>query len=425
MGFDTRASGDNSTSIGSWTRASSYSEVALGVANTEYTPVSTSTFNNNDRLLVVGNGESPFARSNALVMLKNGNTAIGNINPATNLEVGGSGTRTVRVSSTSVSDVRYELLRAGSGFLDWRIANSAGDLIFSRSTDDLATATEMLRLGAGIFRPGTDNSMQLGGSSIRWSTVFAANGTINTSDARDKTNIQELSYGLEDIRKLRPVSFNWINDQDHGTKLGLIAQDLQQVLPEVVRDWDYTEDEENGIRKVEAARLGVYYSDIIPVLIKGIQELDQQVQDSDSKALQSRVEELEAENAAIRAQLDAILDRLNAFDGDLQQCCLSHSEGQQPGSGSTSPSDLPSLGQNIPNPFSGSTLISYYLPQGTSRATLSVSARNGSPVASFELNEPGFGQVSLDGSRLAAGIYFYSLMVDGRLIETRQMVVMQ
>jgi FtsZ-binding cell division protein ZapB len=443
-GADSRASGNLSMSLGEGTRAESYGESVLGSYNTFPASANPTLFEASDRLLVVGNGTSTFTRSDALVMLKNGNTALGNIHPSTNLEVGGSGPRTVRVSSTSSSDVRYELFRAGSGFFDWRMANSGGDLVFSRSGDELATAAEILRMGSTLLRPGTDNNMQLGSSVNRWSTVFAANGTINTSDARDKTNIQELIYGLEDIRKLRPVSFNWINDQDHGTKLGLIAQDLQQVLPEVVRDWDYTEDEENGLRKVEATRLGVYYSDIIPVLIKGIQELDQQVQDSDSEALQSRVEELEQanetlqaqyasvsaenaairdENAAIRAQLNAILDRLNAFDGDLQQCCLSHNNGQQPGPGSSSPTDLPSLGQNIPNPFDGSTLISYYLPQGTTQATLSVSARNGSPVASFELNEPGFGQVSLDGSRLAAGIYFYSLTVEGRLIETRQMVV--
>ena len=39
---------------------------------------------------------------------------------------------------------------------------------------------------SGRFRPGTDNSQQLGGASQRWSTVYAATGTINTSDARDK-----------------------------------------------------------------------------------------------------------------------------------------------------------------------------------------------------------------------------------------------
>jgi hypothetical protein len=138
-----------------------------------------------------------------------------------------------------------------------------------------------------------------------------------------------------------------------------------------------------------------------------------------------------AENAAIRSQLNAILDRLNAFDGDLQQCCLSHGDnnisngtlgGSNTANGAGS-SDQPSLGQNIPNPFDGSTLISYYLPQGIAQATLNVSSRNGSQVASFQLNEPGFGQVRLDGSALPAGTYAYSLFVEGRLVQTKQMVI--
>jgi FtsZ-binding cell division protein ZapB len=503
----TTASGSNSTALGIGTDAPSARETVLGTFNTLYTPNSVTGFSSSDRLLVVGNGPSFASRSDALVILKNGNTGIGtstptarlhtvgsvrfqgldtssqstalvadvdgNISrrvlnavafggeadptwsgaastssvigrtgnvgigttsPSTNLEVWGSSIRTLRVTSSTSNETRLELFRSGNTFSDWRMANRAGTVLFSISFDDMSTVTDIARISTTQFRPEQDATMQLGGGGNRWTTVFATNGTINTSDARDKTNIQGITYGLEDIRKLRPVSFNWKDDQDHGTKLGLIAQDLQQVLPEVVRDWDYEEDEINGVRKVEAARLGVYYSDIIPVLVKGIQELDaNKAEGSDYLALQNQVEELKAENnairdenAAIRAQLNAILDRLNAFDGDLQQCCLGHSDSQQPGGGGSGagPTDLPSLGQNIPNPFDGSTLISYYLPQGTTQATLSVSARNGSPVASFELNEPGFGQVSLDGSRLAAGIYFYSLTVEGRLIETRQMVVM-
>jgi hypothetical protein len=430
LGASAFAQGGISTAIGSGTAAWSYAETALGYYNTYDFDANPNFYIDSNRIFVVGNGTSSFTRSDAMVILKNGKTGFGVSKPSTNFEVGGSGVRTMRVSTTGSSEVRFDLLRSGPGLFDWRMAVLGGDLLFSRSSDDLASTTDILRIGSSLFRPGSDNSMQLGSSINRWSTVFAANGTINTSDARDKTNIQELNYGLEDIRKLRPVSFNWKGDQDHGTKLGLIAQDLQQVLPEVVRDWDYAEDEENGVRKVAAARLGVYYSDIIPVLIRGIQELDQQVQTSDSEALQARVEELEqinadilAENAAIRSQLDAILDRLDNFDGDLQQCCLSHSENNNIPNGTQPTGDQPSLGQNIPNPFDGSTLISYYLPQGTVQAQLVVADRSGVQVANFALNQSGFGQVRLDGNALPAGNYLYSLTVNGQVIETRQMVI--
>ena len=68
--------------------------------------------------------------------------------------------------------------------------------------------------------------------------------------------------------QLHPVRFNWKNKTEDGDKLGLIAQDLQKVLPEVVRDYDYKRDETTGKEeKIPAAHLGVMYADIIPVII--------------------------------------------------------------------------------------------------------------------------------------------------------------
>ncbi len=431
IGSGTTASGILSTAIGHHTTAPSFAEIALGSYNTLYTPASATFFNSNDRLLVVGNSGSSFSRSDALVILKNGNTGFGTSTPSTNLEVSGSGVRTIRVTSTNSSDARLDLLRAGSGF-DWRVANVSGVLRFSRSEDDLSTTTDYFTMSSVRLSPGDDGQQFLGSSTSRYNTLFATNGTINTSDARDKTNIQDLSYGLEQILQLRPVQFEWINNQHDGTKLGLIAQELQQVLPEVVRDWDYEEDEENGVRKVEAARLGVYYSDIIPVLVKGMQELNAKVEQANAADLsemesliqdqQAQINELAVRNARLEEQLSAILNRLDAFDGNLQQCCLSHGDNtQQPTNGNIT--DLAKLGQNIPNPFDGSTLISYYLPQSSGPAYIIVTDQQGRQRASFDLQESGFGQVKLDASGLAAGLYHYSLFIQGRSIDSKQMMV--
>jgi hypothetical protein len=74
MGSSTTASGEISTAIGLSTTAKSFAETAIGMYNTGYTPTSTISFNSADRLLVIGNGTSSSALSDALVMLKNGNT---------------------------------------------------------------------------------------------------------------------------------------------------------------------------------------------------------------------------------------------------------------------------------------------------------------------------------------------------------------
>jgi len=115
-----------------------------------------------------------------------------------------------------------------------------------------------------------------------------------------------LNYGLSELLQLRPVSFEWNKDDGSGTKIGLIAQELQQVLPEVVRDWDWVEDEQGNRTKQPAEILGVYYSDLIPVLIKSIQEQQETIQ-------QQKVE-LDQLKAQIVSQNNLILERLHILE---------------------------------------------------------------------------------------------------------------
>lgn len=96
-----------------------------------------------------------------------------------------------------------------------------------------------LQFFGGLF-PASDNQHSLGFSSLRWKDVWAADGSINTSDARLKRDIQPISYSLKDLMQLRSVSYFW-NDSPEGDtrRMGFIAQDLQKILPEVVRDREW------------------------------------------------------------------------------------------------------------------------------------------------------------------------------------------
>jgi hypothetical protein len=87
LGNYTQASASNSAAIGNNTSARSTSEIALGSYNTIYTPGSTTSWNSTDRILVVGNGQSSATRSDALVILKNGNSGFGTATPASKLTV--------------------------------------------------------------------------------------------------------------------------------------------------------------------------------------------------------------------------------------------------------------------------------------------------------------------------------------------------
>jgi len=154
--------------------------------------------------------------------------------------------------------------------------------------------------------PMTDATISLGQTANRWNTLFASNGTINTSDEREKKNIQNLNYGLTTLMQLRPVSFEWKKDDGSGTKLGLIAQELQQVVPEVVRDWDWEEDEQGNRKKVASPILGVYYSDLIPVLIKATQE--QQL------VIEQQKEEINLLKKQLQEQYKSIVERLEKIE---------------------------------------------------------------------------------------------------------------
>ncbi len=72
IGFSTIASGQISSALGTETRAVSFSETAIGSYNTLYTPSSSNQFSLRDRIFSIGNGSSENSRSDALIMLKNG-----------------------------------------------------------------------------------------------------------------------------------------------------------------------------------------------------------------------------------------------------------------------------------------------------------------------------------------------------------------
>jgi hypothetical protein len=89
-----------------------------------------------------------------------------------------------------------------------------------------------------------------------------ANGSALTSDARLKKEIADLSYGLNAVVQLHPVTFKWKSGDD-VRHLGLIAQEVATVVPEVVAH-PQSPSGENV--------LTVSYNELVPILIKAIQE---------------------------------------------------------------------------------------------------------------------------------------------------------
>ncbi len=161
------------------------------------------------------------------------------------------------------------------------------------STEYVTDIGNLLMSVYGGWVPYTDNNFDLGNSTFRWDDLYATSGVVNTSDITLKTNVKKLDYGLAEILKLQPISYQWKEARDPDEiKLGFSAQQLLEVLPEVVKTHDYVYEDENAAPvKKENDKLGVYYSDIIPVLTNAIQEQQQLI-----KTLEKRIQTLEQKN---------------------------------------------------------------------------------------------------------------------------------
>ena len=233
MGYFAEAQAIYSTAIGNGVHAQAYSSMAVGRYNVG--GGNASSWVSSDPIFEIGIGTSNSNRANAITVRKDGNVGIGTTVPLATLQVNGQ--------------IRFQSV----------------EYFEDGGTNEIAAR--------GDLRPTSDNTYDLGTSALRWDDVYATNGTINTSDRRDKENIQELNYGLKEIMQLKPVKFNWKSGYNRDNKIGLIAQDLLEVIPEVVKTRDF-EMQEDGVTvmEVELKRLGVYYSDLIPVLIQAIQE---------------------------------------------------------------------------------------------------------------------------------------------------------
>jgi hypothetical protein len=83
----------------------------------------------------------------------------------------------------------------------------------------------------------------------------------------------------------------------------------------------------------------------------------------------------------------------------------------------------PVLYQNSPNPFNQTTNISYYLPETIISATLNVYNMSGSPIKTIPIIQKGKGSITINGLELSPGMYLYTLIADGKEVDTKRMIL--
>lgn len=254
------------------------------------------------------------------------------------------------------------------------------------------------------------------------------NGTlVSDSDERLKTNIRDISTdnatALDNVEKLFPISYNYKETEAmriskeksreelekmvaagrlpkellektaneelknlvmEKTHFGLMAQEVQKIYPNLVYEND------NGT-------LSINYTELIPVLIQGMKELNAKVEQQNTiiRKLTTANEEMQ--------QVKAFADGTTSVDATIE--------------------GLASMDQNVPNPFSEKTDIAIYLPESVKTAVLCIYDLNGSQISKQEVAGRGNTTMTIHADEMADGMYIYALIADGKVVTTKKMIV--
>jgi hypothetical protein len=188
-----------------------------------------------------------------------GNVGINNNNPTSKLHIlNGADGFTARFTGGASNNIIcgiYSHSTTGGGFASIGVQSGHGFNLFTSDLDRLAVTA-----GGQIFMYALATGA--GTNALRYSTA-TGQVTYDTSSARYKDNIRESTYGLNDVMQLKSSMFEY--KEDGRTDIGLIAEEVYDVIPELVAlDKDGEPD-------------AVSYDRFISVLIKAIQELKTEI----------------------------------------------------------------------------------------------------------------------------------------------------
>lgn len=162
-------------------------------------------------------------------------------------------------------------------------------------------------------------------------------------------------------------------------KYGLAADQLKDVYPELV----YEDNEGN---------LSINYIEMIPLLVQSINELN------------SKILELEQNSSrGVAYQAKSRTDVTNIEEVKEDDAIL--------------------LAQNVPNPFNERTTIDVIIPETVRTASLFIYDMNGKQVKQINISERGEYKINITSEGLEAGMYLYSLITDGKIINTKRMIL--
>ena len=255
------------------------------------------------------------------------------------------------------------------------------------------------------------DKVSIGNTSV--SSIGGQVGWTNFSVGRVKQNIKENVPGLTFINLLKPVTYNFSLAKEYelmGRKdsaewktkydiekinfTGFVAQDVDAAAKKIKYDF-------SGVDNTGKI-MGLRYAEFVVPLVKAVQELSKE----------------NDEQKKINTDLQKQIDVLKAVITSYSQATVSTNKTQP-----IKLHDIAGLEQNLPNPFSNSTIINYTLPQRYSNAKLIITDKTGKTVKEINIGGSGKGSIQFDAASLSNGTYQYCLYVDRKLTGSKQMLL--
>lgn len=212
------------------------SQRAAFVAGTAALPAITTSGDTNTGMFFPAADTIAFAEGGVEQMRldANGNVGIGTSSPTYKLDISSGSSNTLNITTSNTNTTIFNI---------------------TRST--VTTVTHTLdNTGYKIINGGS-GGLYLGFTGTSW---------ISLSDERFKTDLKPIENAAEKVSTLRAVTGRFKTDDEGKSRAFLIAQDIQEVLPEAV-------DTSNS------EQLGVSYTDTIPLLVAAIKELTERVKE--------------------------------------------------------------------------------------------------------------------------------------------------
>jgi len=335
------------------------------------------------------------------------NTAVGNaalINTTTgslNIGIGSLALSGNRTGNGNIGIGHNALYINGAGNYNTAVGYAAGQ-IKNNLSNTIALGYNAVPSASNQARIGNAFVTSIGGQ-VNW-TVF--------SDARVKNNIRENVPGLVFIKALRPVTYQYNvaaenelsgikndgvkettgNDIEKINFTGLIAQEVEKAAKNIEYDF-------SGIDKTGDI-MGLRYSDFVVPLIKSVQELS-----SENDLLRQNI-------VSVQKQLDELKTLMQSVTKNDASTIVQNNK----------IISTAILEQNVPNPFTSSTTVNYTLPSVYSSAKIIIYDKAGKALKQVSISGSGKGSLKVDASLLTSGAFSYALYVDGKLVDSKQMM---